>query len=203
MGGWWLMISLKEKDLQQPQMWIPPTVSSETTRHCALTLQHQEYFWKVLKTTRSVFQSLASLRNFRETLSHKPWKHLRKTNYTHNYSKVFVITKTTATSLYNRSLPETLTWTKQIKTKIKQENPCHTLPCLKAPTDCTVIPANQEPQMLYFQKLNIFRASNRADTESRLTFALLNFLCYVCPCRGKLPESKTRRPKKGKCSVVK
>lgn len=48
--------------------------------------------------------------------------------------------------------------------------------------------------MLYFQKLSIFRESDRADIDSRLTFALPN--CYVCPCKAKFTETKIRHPKK-------
>lgn len=71
---------------------------------------------------------------------------------------------------YNCAFSEALTRTKQIKTKTKQENLCHTLPCLKAIRlqIHTCKPGNSN---VLFPE-SIFRTSNTADIDSRLTFAL-------------------------------
>lgn len=139
----------------------------DTTIHCAL----------MLNSTRNIYERFSKQQNLCFTL----WLHrkLWVTGHENTYAKLIAqgITPKNLSLLkqlqnklecYNCTFPETLTWTKQIKTK--QENLCHTLPCLKAIRlqIHTCKPGNSN---VLFPE-SIFRTSNRADIDSRLTFAL-------------------------------
>lgn len=139
-----------------------------TAAHCAITLI----------STRNISERFSKQQNLCFTL----WLHgkLWVTGHENTYAKLiaqgitpknFSLLKQLQNKLerYNWAFPEALTWTKQIKTKTKQENLCHTLPCLKAIT-LQIQRCKPGTQMLFPE--SIFRAWNRADTDSRLTFAL-------------------------------
>lgn len=166
----------------------------DTATHCAI----------MLNSTSSISERFSKQQNLCFTL----WLHrkLWVIGHENTYAKLiaqgitpknFSLLKQLRNKLesYNWAFPEALTWTKQIKTKTKQENLCHTLPCLKAITlqIQTCRPGNSN---VLFPE-SIFRASNRADIDSRLTFALPELFL-----KGKI--SRNKKPAiKGKLFVLK